>query len=341
MPGPAPLAAGEAGAAARPAGRTFRSILAASISAMPSSSLIRQEQGRRAGSGFGGFRDIFSNMFGGRAGRAEEQPEPGTDLEYQVQIGFWDAIRGTVMRIDIQRQETCTNCHGRGVLEGTGTCTECGGKGQVTQTSGNMRFNLQCPRCGGAGKAQNVCPQCHGEGAIHRSVPLDVRIKPGTRDGQRIRLAGKGNAGQFGGPPGDLYIIVRITGHPVFKREGDDIYVTVPVRVSEAALGAKIEVPTIDGRALLKIPPGTQSAQKLRLREKGVPSSSNESTRGDEFVEVKIVVPVPRDEETKEVLRRTGEAASGRPAAGVVETSMKHSDQRLQSAKPNEANTDR
>jgi molecular chaperone DnaJ len=259
-----------------------------------------QERGRRSG---GGFRDIFSNMFGGRGGHVEEQAEPGTDLEYQIQIGFWDAIRGTVVRMDVQRQETCSKCQGHGVLQGTGTCPECGGKGQVTQTSGNMRFNLQCPRCGGTGKAQNVCPQCHGEGAIHRTDPLEVRIKPGTRDGQRIRLAGKGNAGHFGGPAGDLYIIVRITDHPVFKREADDIYVTVPVTVSEAALGAKIEVPTIDGRALLKIPPGTQSAQKLRLREKGVPSASNESKRGDEFVEVRIVVPVPHDEETKDVLR--------------------------------------
>jgi molecular chaperone DnaJ len=268
-----------------------------------------QEPGRHSGSGFGGFRDIFSNMFGGRAGHAAKQAEAGTDLEYQIQIGFWDAIRGTVVRMDVQRQEMCVNCHGQGVLQGTGTCPECGGKGQVTQTSGNMRFNLQCPRCSGTGKAQNVCPQCHGEGVIHRTDPLEVRIKPGTRDGQRIRLAGKGNAGQFGGPAGDLYIIVRITSHPVFRREGDDIYVTVhiyvtvPVTVSEAALGAKIEVPTIDGRALLKIPPGTQSAQKLRLRQKGVPSASDETKRGDEFVEIRIVVPVPRDEETKELLR--------------------------------------
>jgi len=125
----------------------------------------------------------------------------------------------------------------------------------------------------------------------------------GTREGQRIRLAGKGNAGRFGGPPGDLYIIIRTEQHPVFRREGDDIHVSVPVSVTEAALGAKIEVPTIDGRALLKIPPGTQSGQKLRLREKGVASATNEGRRGDEIAEIKISVPMPRDERTKEILR--------------------------------------
>jgi molecular chaperone DnaJ len=138
---------------------------------------------------------------------------------------------------------------------------------------------------------------------VSRTEPLTVRIKAGTRDGQRIRLAGKGNAGRFGGPAGDLYIIVRAGQHAVFGREGDNIYVSVPVSATEAALGAKIEVPTIDGRALLKIPPGTQSGQKLRLREKGVPSASKDGQRGDEIVEVKITVPMPRDERTKEILR--------------------------------------
>ena len=130
-----------------------------------------------------------------------------------------------------------------------------------------------------------------------------MRIKPGTRDGQRIRLAGRGNAGTMGAPAGDLYIIVRTGEHPVFKRDGDDIYLTIPVTVSEAALGSKVEVPTIDGRAQLKIPPGTQSGQKLRLREKGVPSAVKEGVRGDEIVEVKVVVPAVRDEKSKEILR--------------------------------------
>jgi molecular chaperone DnaJ len=261
-------------------------------------------QGKRSsGAGFGGFRDIFSNMFSsGRGARAAER-EPGTDLEYQVQIGFWDAIRGSVMRVNIQRQDTCPTCHGLGVLPGSGSCPECDGKGQVTQVGGNMRFNVQCPHCNGTGKDQKICPQCHGEGVITRTEPLEVRIKAGTRDGQRIRIPGKGNAGPLGGSPGDLYIVVRVAEHPLFKREGDDIRITVPVTLTEAALGAKIEVPTIDGRALLKIPPGTQCDQKLRLRQKGVPSATKEGVRGDEIVEVKTTVPMPHDERTKELLR--------------------------------------
>jgi molecular chaperone DnaJ len=138
---------------------------------------------------------------------------------------------------------------------------------------------------------------------VNRTEPITVRIKAGTRDGQRVRLAGKGNAGRFGGQGGDLFIIIRVGEHPVFRRDADDIHVTVPVSLTEAAMGAKIEVPTIDGRALLKIPPGTQCGQKLRLREKGVASAARENVRGDEIVEVKVAVPMPRDERTKEILR--------------------------------------
>lgn len=166
---------------------------------------------------------------------------------------------------------------------------------------GGMKFKGPCPRCGGTGQLQHECSTCHGVGAVTRNDSLEVRIKAGTRDGQRIRLAGKGNAGENGDPPGDLYIIVRTEEHPVFRREADDIYITVPVSAMEAALGAKIEVPTIDGRAQLKVPPGTQSAQKLRLREKGVPSATAEGTRGDQIVEIKIVVPEARDLKAREL----------------------------------------
>src|SRR5438477_1022829 len=253
--------------------------------------------------GTGSFRDIFSGIFGGRGGSAQEGPEPGSDLEYQVNVPFWTAIRGGVMRLNITRRDSCPHCHGQGFIESAGTCPDCGGKGQVTQTGGRMKFNVPCPRCHGTGKNISTCPQCHGEGTVERSEPLEVRIKAGTRDGQRIRLAGKGNAGLRGGPAGDLYVIIRTADHPVFHREGDDIRITVPVSATEAALGAKIEVPTIDGRALLKVPPGTQSGQKLRLREKGVPSATKEGVRGDEIVEVRLTVPMPRDEKTKELLR--------------------------------------
>jgi len=258
-----------------------------------------------AASGGGGFRDIFSGIFdrGGAAAGRDEGPEPGTDLEYQVNVPFWTAIRGGVMKLNIVRRETCGTCHGSGFVEAPGTCPQCHGKGTIEQTGGRMKFNMQCPRCHGTGKNISTCPTCHGEGTVERTEPLEVRIKPGTRDGQRIRLAGKGNAGTHGGPTGDLYVIIRTGDHPIFHREGDDIRLTVPVSATEAALGAKIEVPTIDGRTLLKIPPGTQCGQKLRLREKGVPSATKEGARGDEIVEIKITVPMPHDERTKELLR--------------------------------------
>ena len=262
-------------------------------------------RGRKSSGGGGSFRDIFGSIFGGGHGTAsaEEGPEPGTDLEYQVNVPFWTAIRGGVMRLNISRQDVCSQCHGQGYLESPGKCPECGGTGQITQTGGRMKFNVQCPRCHGTGKNLTTCPTCHGDGTVTKTEPLEVRIKAGTRDGQRIRVPGKGNAGAHGGAPGDLYAIIRTGEHPIFRRDGDDIYLTVPVNSTEAALGAKIEVPTIDGRALLKIPPGTQSGQKLRLREKGVPSATKDGVRGDEIVEITVTVPMPRDERTKELLR--------------------------------------
>jgi len=259
--------------------------------------------GGRSGGG-GGFRDIFSSIFGGGRGGAatEVGPERGTDLEYQVNVGFWDAIRGAVMRLNITRLDTCTNCHGSGVVGTPTTCPQCHGSGHITQSGGGMKFNVACPRCGGTGKVQPPCPVCHGEGAVERAEPLEVRVKAGTRDGQRIRIAGKGNAGTHGGGAGDLYVIIRVGEHPVFRREGDDIYVTVPVAAWESALGARIEVPTIDGRALLKIPRGTQNGQKFRLREKGV-FNARKNVRGDEIVEIVLTAPSVHDERTRELLR--------------------------------------
>jgi molecular chaperone DnaJ len=266
------------------------------------SDLNETGRGRKAG-GSANFRDIFSGIFSGRGGGAQAGPEAGSDLEYQVNVPFWTAIRGGVMRLNITRRETCGTCKGKGFIEEPGTCPECGGKGQVTQKGGRMKFNVQCPRCHGSGHNVSTCPTCHGDGTVERTDPLEVRIKAGTRDGQRVRIAGKGNSGLHGGPTGDLYVIMRIGEHPVFRREGDDIHLNIPITATEAALGSKIEVPTIDGRTLLKIPPGTQSGQKLRLREKGVPSATREGVRGDEIVEVKVTVPMPRDERSKEILR--------------------------------------
>lgn len=254
-------------------------------------------------SSWGGFRDIFSGAFRGGGAQQESGPQPGTDLEYLVNVDFWTAIRGGTLRLQITRQVTCPTCHGTASSGGNITCPECNGTGQVTQMGGRMKFNIECPRCGGTGHVRQECPTCHGMGTVSRTETSEFRIKPGTRDGQRIRLAGKGNAGVRGGAAGDLYLIVKLESHPVFDRKGDDIYVTVPVTVTEAALGAKIEVPTIDGRAHLKIPPGTQTGQKLRLREKGVVSAAKEGVRGDQIIEVKILVPKVQDERSKEILR--------------------------------------
>jgi molecular chaperone DnaJ len=273
-------------------------------------------RGKKASSaGGGGFRDIFSSMFDRGGVTAEEGPEPGSDLEYQVNVPFWTAIRGGVMRLNITRRDACPTCAGSGFVESPGTCPQCKGKGTIEQTGGRMKFNVQCPRCHGTGKNISNCPTCHGQGSVDRTEPLEIRIKAGTRDGQRIRIPSKGNAGLRGGPAGDLYVIIKTGDHPIFRREGDDIRLIVPVSATEAALGAKIEVPTIDGKTLLKIPPGTQSGQKLRLREKGVPSATKDGVRGDEIVEVKVTVPMPRDERTKELLRELAQLNPEDPRA--------------------------
>jgi len=175
--------------------------------------------------------------------------------------------------------------------------------GQVQRAGGRLRFAQECSDCGGTGRRRPPCSLCKGKGTLPKTETVKVRIPAGVDTGSRVRIPGKGEGGRLGAPAGDLLIITNVGAHKYFKRKGDNIYVTVPITVPEAALGAKIEVPTIDGRSVLKIPPGTQSGQKLRLREKGVPSATQEGVRGDEIVEVKITVPMPRDEKTKELLR--------------------------------------
>ena len=250
------------------------------------------------------FQDIFSQWFGRQQAEEAAQPEKGSDLEYGLNIDFWQAIRGTQVRLNINRQEACATCGGSGAAKsGTNTvCPECNGSGTVTQAAGAMRFSLTCPRCHGTGRLRNQCPTCHGDGRITTTETVDVRIPPGAQQGSRLRVAGKGNAGTDGAPAGDLYITVRVEPHPFFRRDGDDIEITVPVRIDEAGLGTKIEVPTIDGRALLKIPQGTKNGQKFRMREKGV-LNSRTGQRGDQIVEVSIEAPEVHDERTKELLR--------------------------------------
>ncbi len=249
------------------------------------------------------FRDIFGQMFNRGSREMPQQPERGSDLEYGLHVDFWQSIRGTQVKLNISRQETCETCHGKGTAGGNvAVCPECDGSGTVTQMAGAMKFNLTCPRCGGTGRLKNVCPTCRGEGRIARPDTVEVRIPQGVSSGTRLRVAGKGNAGVAGGPPGDLYITIRVEEHPFFKRVADNIEVQVPLTIAEAGLGAKIEVPTIDGRAILKIPQGTQNGQKFRLREKGV-FNARKNARGDEIVEVVLHAPNVRDERTRELLR--------------------------------------
>jgi molecular chaperone DnaJ len=267
--------------------------------------------GGGAGQGAGGagsgasFRDLFSQFFrGANAAQATQEREPGDDLEYQIDITFAEAMRGTVKKLSFTRLDVCTVCHGTGVAPGDEkVCPTCGGSGQVTQVSGKMRFQITCSRCGGTGKLRTACRTCGGEGRVARMETLDVRIPPGAQTGSRVRVAGRGNVGLHGGPPGDLYIVMKVEPHSFFDRRGDDLFTVVPITVTEASLGAKVEVPTIDGRAQVRIPPGTNSGKKLRLREKGAPSARHAGKRGDQIVEVQVVVPKPEDERVRNLLK--------------------------------------
>lgn len=268
--------------------------------------------------GGGGFRSIFENLFrGGGSKQAAPEPERGADLEYGLHVDFWQSIRGTQVRLNVQRQQICETCHGTGAAgSNVAVCPECDGTGQVTQMAGAMKFNLTCQRCGGTGRLRNTCPTCRGEGVISQPDTVEVRIPAGVTEGARLRVQGKGNAGFGGGPAGDLYITVHVEEHPFFKRSGDNIEVQVPLSVSEAGLGAKIEVPTIDGRALLKIPQGTHNGQKFRLREKGV-FNSRKNSRGDEIVEVVLHAPNVQDERTRELLRELAQVQTEDPRAEI------------------------
>jgi len=255
------------------------------------------------GVGGGSFRDLFSQFFrGDRAAAIEPEQEAGGDLEYQIEIDFGDAVRGAVKKLQITRLDTCETCHGTGAIGSAQTCTVCGGTGSIQQAAGKMRFNVPCTRCGGTGKIRTPCRTCGGEGRVRRTETIEVRIPAGLASGSRVRVPGKGNSGTMGAPAGDLYLRVEVRPHPYFERRGNDLYTKVPVTVSEATLGAKIEVPTIDGRSLVKIPPGTNSGSTLRLREKGITSARNGS-RGDQYVEVQVVVPKRTDERVRNLMK--------------------------------------
>jgi molecular chaperone DnaJ len=260
------------------------------------------------------FRDLFSQFFSGGRAHAGMEPEhePGGDLEYQIEIGFWDAVRGAVKKLSITRLDACETCHGTGAVGSPQTCPTCHGTGSMQQAAGKMRFNVPCTRCGGTGKLRTSCKTCGGEGRVRRTETIDVRIPVGVANGGRVRVPGKGNAGTMGAPAGDLYLRVMVRPHEFFERRGNDLYTKVPVTVTEATLGAKIEVPTTDGRALVRIPPGTNSGRTLRLKEKGVPSVRN-ATRGDQYVEIQVVVPQPTDERVRNLMKELESVAPADP----------------------------
>ena len=267
--------------------------------------------GTTAGTG-GGFRDIFSDLFGGAGGGTRAQPEPpkpmpkkGRDIEIPLALSFEEAFSGLTTNITVNRSEQCSRCQGAGDTGGPVVqCPTCKGTGQVMRTGGRLQFSQGCSDCEGTGRRRQPCSLCHGKGVTPKTEQVKIRIPPGVDTGSRVRIPKKGHGGRLGAEPGDLFILTNVGKHKFLERKGDNIYITVPITVSEAALGTKIEVPTVEGKAQLKVPAGTESGQKFRLRERGFPSLRNPKLRGDQFVEVKMTLPHIISEETKDVLRQ-------------------------------------
>jgi len=256
------------------------------------------------------FGDLFAGVFRREAARPPAQEGGrGADLHADLALTFDEALAGGVRPVMVTRSDRCRVCGGAGVLRGSDApCLPCGGAGSVRSGRGHMVFSSPCPYCGGAGRQITCdCRACGGEGLEVRSEAIDVRIPPGIADHARLRVAGRGNVGRRGAAAGDLYVTVRVAAHPVFRREGDELHIEVPVAIHEAALGARIEIPTPDGRWRLRVPPGTQSGQRFRLRGRGVPLGTP-GARGDLVVELRLVLPQIIDERMKASLREFGEA---------------------------------
>ncbi|GEK33299.1 molecular chaperone DnaJ [Kurthia sibirica] len=268
--------------------------------------------GGGGGGGFGGFEDIFSSFFGGGGGgrrRDPNAPQKGNDLQYSMTISFEEAVFGAEKEVEIPRDETCDNCHGSGAKPGTSkkTCTTCHGSGSVEEAVntpfGQMVNRRTCKTCAGTGSIiEEKCNKCHGQGTIKRRKKIKVSIPAGIDDGQQLRVSGQGEAGVNGGPTGDLYIVFRVRPSDKFERDGDDIYYELNLTFAQAALGDEIEIPTVKGKVKMKIPAGTQSNERFRLKGKGIENVQGYGV-GDQHVIVKVVTPKKMTEKQKELLR--------------------------------------
>jgi len=269
-----------------------------------------------SGSGSSTFRDFFDLFGGGRGAEpAAVGPERGEDLHYTMQIGFEDAIHGVQTRIRVSRLAACETCGGHGRAPGARkrSCPACGGSGRGTVQRGFMKFSGVCQACGGSGQSPGEeCRACRGQSAVPKSDLISVRIPAGVDNGSKVRIPGRGNAGRNGGPPGDLFIVIEVAPHASFKREGTTISVKVPITVPEATLGAKIEVPTLWGKTTIRIPPGTKSGQKFRIKEQGAPLAGRKG-RGDEFAEVYIVPPPFDNQRIREMMKELEQISGPNP----------------------------
>ncbi|MEW5900574.1 MAG: molecular chaperone DnaJ [Acidobacteriota bacterium] len=281
-------------------------------------------EGQAYGPGFEGFdfsdygqstfSDFFASIFGG--GRAAAAgPERGEDLHYSMKIGFMDAVNGLQTRLQLTRLVPCPTCGGLGHIQGAGrsACPACGGTGQAHMQRGFMRFATTCPVCRGSGVSRGEeCRDCRGQGTVQKTDLLTVKIPAGVNTGSKVRVPGKGNAGRSGAPPGDLYISIEVAPHELFRREGANILLKIPITVPEASLGAQVDVPTLQGKRTIKIPPGTRSGQKFRLKNEGalVPGTR---ARGDQIVEVAVVPPSASDPRVRELLKELARLSAENP----------------------------
>jgi molecular chaperone DnaJ len=263
----------------------------------------------------GAFASFLSEFFHPQGGepRPRHAPRRGDDVTRTIGIGFFDALQGLDTEIDIDAETPCGRCRGSGRVPAAQRrpCSDCAGTGRISRSPGTLRLTAACPRCEGEGAlAWDGCGSCAGAGVLTRREKLEVRLPAGVDDGSRVRIPGQGRAGRNGGPPGDLFLVTRVSPHPFFRRIGDNIHSTVPITVSEAALGARLEVPTIDGRARMRIPPGTETGQRFRLRGKGAPSLRG-TARGDHYVETRIATPRAGGDRARRLLEELGGLESG------------------------------